>query len=214
MAGIFVLDFEWLQELRNAVLLGTCVVAYVLGSIPFGYLIVKFVEGRDVRASGSGNIGAANVARTTGKLAGAVTLLLDAGKGFLAVWLGARYGTMFMAAAALCVTLGHMFSVWLKFNGGKGVATGAGAFLAICPPAIGGALLVWAATVGIWRYVSLASVTAAAALPILTYFFYAPGYAPPGTISGAAVAVAVLIIWKHRANFGRIAAGTEPKFRL
>jgi glycerol-3-phosphate acyltransferase PlsY len=103
--------------------------------------------------------------------------------------------------------------VWLKFKGGKGVATGAGAFLAICPPAAGAGLLVWAATVGIWRYVSLGSVAAAAALPILTYALYAPGYAPPAAISGAAVGVAALIIWKHRANFGRIAAGTEPRFK-
>ena len=120
---------------------------------------------------------------------------------------------MFMAAAALCVILGHMFPMWLKFKGGKGVATGAGAFLAISWPAVGGALMVWVAVASMWRYVSLASVVASAALPILVYALYAPGYAPPAALSLVTVLVAVLIIWKHRANFGRIAAGTEPKLK-
>jgi glycerol-3-phosphate acyltransferase PlsY len=193
------------------------VMAYLLGSIPFGYLIVKLREGRDIRATGSGNIGAANVTRVMGRGAGAVTLLLDMGKGYAAVWLAGRMtgeSATWMAVAALVAVVGHVFTVWLKFKGGKGFATGVGAFLLICWPAVGCAMLVWVAVVAVWRYVSLGSVTASAALPILTYAFYAPGYAPPAVVSAATTLAAVLIIWKHRANLQRIAAGTEPKLNL
>ena len=193
------------------------VIAYALGSIPFGYLIVKMGEGRDIRAAGSGNIGAANVTRVMGRGAGAVTLLLDLGKGYAAVWIAARlteYSILWMSVAAVAVIAGHIFTVWLKFKGGKGVATGVGAFLPICLPAVGAGVLVWIGVVGVWRYVSLGSVAAAGALPILMYALYAPGYAPPVIVSVATVAAAVMIIWKHRANLARIAAGTEPKMSL
>lgn len=192
-------------------------IAYLLGSIPFGYLIVKMSEGRDIRAAGSGNIGAANVSRVMGRGAGVVTLLLDAGKGFLAVWLAARISEdsiNCISIAAVMAVAGHVFPVWLKFKGGKGVATGVGAFLGICWPAVAGAVVVWVLTVAIWRYVSLGSCVASAMLPILVYVLYAPGYAPPVVVSLATALTAVLIIWKHRANFGRIAAGTEPKLSL
>ena len=123
-------------------------VAYLLGSIPFGLLIVKASGGGDIRASGSGNIGAANVTRNAGLLAGLLTLLLDAAKGYLAVWLAARWtgsSIRWMMAAAVCAVLGHMFPIWLGFRGGKGVATGLGVFLPICPEAVGFALLLWLA---------------------------------------------------------------------
>jgi glycerol-3-phosphate acyltransferase PlsY len=191
--------------------------AYLLGSIPFGYLIVKLVEGRDIRAAGSGNIGAANVTRTVGKGAGVVTLLLDAGKGYAAVWLVGRWTDDHLAsmvAAGLMAIVGHMFPVWLKFKGGKGVATGVGAFLPICWPAVGGALGVWVLMILGFQYVSLASMAAAAALPPLIYALYAPPHAPPLSVSLGAVAAAILIIWKHRANIGRMVAGTEPKFKF
>ncbi len=190
------------------------VVAYVLGSIPFGYLIVKLGQGRDIRASGSGNIGAANVTRTVGKGAGVLTLLLDAAKGYLAVWIAMRFtegDSGLVICAALAAIIGHMFPVWLKFKGGKGVATGVGAFLPICWQAVVGALVVWIVAVAVFRYVSLGSMLAAASLPVLTYYFYAPGMAPPMMVTGGAMLAAVIIIVAHRANIARLAAGTEPK---
>jgi glycerol-3-phosphate acyltransferase PlsY len=194
---------------------GIALAAYLLGSIPFGYLIVKLLEGRDIRASGSGNIGAANVTRTVGKGAGVVTLLLDAAKGFVAVWLASSFGDiLLMVVAALCAILGHMFPVWLKFKGGKGVATGVGAFLPICWPAVAGALGVWVVVILGFQYVSLASMAAAAALPPLIYALYAPPHAPPVELSVGAVIAAVLIIWRHRPNIGRLIDGTEPKLKL
>ena len=195
------------------------VLGFLMGSIPFGYLIVKFSEGRDIRGEGSGNIGAANVTRVVGRGAGLVTLALDAGKGWLAVWLtGLVTGgnTTWMAAVALAAILGHLFTPWLKFKGGKGVATGAGAFLAISPAAVGGAFVVWLLIVGIWRYVSLGSMAAAAVLPPLTYawILYSTEFAPPTLVSLFTTMAALLIIWKHRDNLRRIAAGTEAKFTL
>ena len=190
---------------------------YLLGSIPFGYLIVKFGQGADVRASGSGNIGATNVARVAGIAAGAATLLLDAGKGFLAVW-GAQHfasaNITWMALAGLAAVIGHMFPVWIDFRGGKGVATAVGVFLLICWQAIAAAAAVWLIVLTIWRYVSLASMVAAAALPMLVYALYAPGHAPPLGVSLATAIVAVLIIVKHRANFWRLLAGTENRLKI
>jgi len=192
---------------------------YLLGSIPFGYLIVHLATGSDVRASGSGNIGATNVNRVAGTGAGAVTLLLDVGKGFLAVWLAARLtgdSISWMAASGLAAVAGHIFPVWLRFRGGKGVATAVGVFLPLCWMAVGAAALVWLIVVSISRYVSLGSVIAAAALPLCTYFLYAPGtgHAPPLSISFAAVLVAILVIFKHRSNMERLMAGTENRMKF
>ncbi|MBI1750232.1 MAG: glycerol-3-phosphate 1-O-acyltransferase PlsY [Acidobacteria bacterium] len=193
------------------------VFAYMLGSIPWGYLIVKRREGRDIRASGSGNIGATNVARSAGPVAGVVTLLLDVAKGILAVW-GARWITdgdiTLMMGAAVMAVMGHMFPVWLKFKGGKGVATGVGAFVMICWPAVAGALAVWIVVVAIWRYVSLASVIASASLPLLTYRLYSPLGAPPLAVSIGTTLIAALIIVKHKDNIGRLVAGTENRLKL
>jgi len=192
------------------------IAAYLLGSIPFGYLIVKMGSGSDVRGAGSGNIGATNVTRVAGKGAGLATLLLDVGKGYLAVWLAMRWShgnIRWMMAAGVAVVLGHTFSCWLRFRGGKGVATGLGVFLAVAWQAVLATLLVWLVVVAFWRYVSLGSVVAAAALPILVYLFYAPGHAPPLAVSFGSVAVAIIVIFKHRENIARLIAGTESRLR-
>jgi glycerol-3-phosphate acyltransferase PlsY len=190
---------------------------YLLGSIPFGYLLVRLWRGGDVRAAGSGNIGATNVARTAGWSVGVATLLLDAAKGFFAVWLAGHfsYGNIrFMMYAGLAAILGHIFPVWLGFSGGKGVATALGVFLAICWPAVTVAVAVFTIVVIFWRFVSLASVSAAAALPLLVYVLYAPGHAPPVSIWVGTLLAAVLVIVKHRKNVERLVAGTEPPFEM
>lgn len=191
--------------------------AYLLGSIPFGFLIVKLVGAGDIRFRGSGNIGATNVAREAGALPGLATLLLDGGKGYLSVWIAARVtdgNPRWMILAALLTLVGHIFPIWLRFQGGRGVATGAGVFLPICWQAVAGALIVWILVLAFWRYVSLASISAAAALPLLVYLLYAPGHAPPQSISAGASFGMLLIIARHRSNIVRLLRGTEPQFTL
>lgn len=193
------------------------VAAYLLGSIPFGLLIVKALGGPDIREIGSGNIGAANVARNAGALAGLFTLIFDAAKGYLAVWLAARWSQQsihWMAAAAVIAVVGHMFPIWLRFRGGKGVATGLGVFLPICPQAVGVGVVLWLLVVAFWRYSSLGSIVAAAALPLFMYVLYAPRHAPPESLTWGAVAVSFLILIKHRANIERLANGKETKLKL
>jgi glycerol-3-phosphate acyltransferase PlsY len=190
---------------------------YALGSIPFGYLLVRARSGGDVRAMGSGNIGATNVARTAGLPIGVATLLLDAGKGYFAVWLAGHFSggnIRIMMYAGLAAILGHVFPVWLKFSGGKGVATALGVFLMISWAAVAAAIAVFAIVVLFWWYVSLASVSAAAALPLLVYLLYAPGHAPPSTVTAGTLLAAVLVIVKHRENIERLMAGTEPRFEM
>ena len=191
--------------------------AYVCGSIPFGLLLGKLFGATDVRKTGSGNIGATNVARSAGLSAGIMTLVLDAAKGAVPVWLARHYfpdHAAFQILAGLGALAGHCFPVWLKFRGGKGVATAAGVFLVLCLPAALGALLVFALVVGFWRYVSLASVSAAAAMPLLVYFLWAPHFAPPISVTVGSLAAAMLIVYKHDANLQRLVEGTEPKFSL
>jgi glycerol-3-phosphate acyltransferase PlsY len=192
------------------------VLAYLLGSIPFGYILVRWFRGSDIRQIGSGNIGATNVARASSWL-GIATLLLDAGKGSGAVLTGLAFsaGDLFVAAvAAFFVVLGHMFPIWLRFRGGKGVATGLGAFVAVVPKAVLVAVVIFLAIVVLFRYVSLGSVSAAAVLPVFVYVFYLrPGW-PMQSILGAAIAVALLIIAKHHGNISRLLAGAEPRFSL
>jgi glycerol-3-phosphate acyltransferase PlsY len=190
---------------------------YVLGSIPFGYLLVRARSGGDVRAMGSGNIGATNVARAAGFSIGVVTLVLDAAKGFFAVWLAGHFSDgniRFMMYAGLAAILGHVFPVWLKFSGGKGVATALGVFLMISWAGVAAAVAVFAIVVLFWRYVSLASVSAAAALPLLVYLLYAPGHAPPSAVTAGTLLAAALVIVKHRENIERLVAGTEPRFEM
>lgn len=202
----------------SAPILGLLILlGYVLGSIPFGYLLVRARSGGDVRAMGSGNIGATNVARTAGMSIGVATLLLDAGKGYLAVWLAGHFSggnIRIMMYAGLAAILGHVFPVWLKFSGGKGVATALGVFLMISWAAVAAAVAVFAIVVLFWRYVSLASVSAAAALPLLVYLLYAPGHAPPAAVTAGTLLAATLVIVKHRKNIERLMAGTEPRFEM
>ncbi len=198
--------------------------AYLLGSIPFGLLITKLRGRGDIRAIGSGNIGAANVTRAAGLAAGVLTLLLDAAKGYFAVWLPARFihdsiavnlshppdRIDWMMLAALVAIAGHLFPVWLGFRGGKGVATAAGAFLMISVPAVLTAMVVFVAVVAFWRYVSLGSIAAAAALPLLMYLLYEPPFAPPHVISVGVAFASLLVILRHRSNIERLLSGTEP----
>jgi acyl phosphate:glycerol-3-phosphate acyltransferase len=190
------------------------IIAYLLGSIPFGLLIVRIRGGRDIRMVGSGNIGAANVTRNAGVLAGVLTLLFDAGKGYLAIWIAERWthgNGRWMIAAALAAVIGHVFSIWLGFRGGKGVATTLGVFLAICPWAVAGAVAFWILVVLFWRYSSLGSIVAMAALPVLLYFFYAPHHAPPDAILWGTIVISILVLWKHRDNMRRLIAGEENR---
>lgn len=189
--------------------------AYVLGSIPFGVILASLFAGKDVRASGSGNIGATNVARVAGPLPGILTLLFDTGKGALAVWLAGRltdHRATWMILAGLAALLGHCFPLWLRFRGGKGVATALGVFAMLSLPAAIGALLFFLLVVLIWRYVSLGSVAAAAAMPLLIYFLWAPHHAPPLVITFSTLFASGLVIYKHDANLQRLVEGTEERF--
>ena len=195
-------------------------VAYLLGSILFGLILVRLVRGEDVRLSGSGNIGATNVARTGGAKLGVTTLILDALKGYAAVAFAivvshreaAIDAGLAAALAALCAILGHVFPVWLKFRGGKGVATGVGAFLGLAPRAVLVVLAIFLIIVAISRYVSLGSMVASALFPILAYFLYR------GTSSVADLlvmfAASLLIILKHKANIRRLLNGTENRLQF
>jgi len=189
--------------------------AYLLGSIPFGLLLAKLFGGGDVRNAGSGNIGATNVARVVGPLAGILTLGFDTTKGTAAVWLAGRVtnqSAAWMMIAAFAVLLGHCFPIWLKFKGGKGVATALGVFLALSPLAAVSALLLFILFVAHWRFVSLGSVAAAAAMPLLIYFLWAPRHAPPIVVNVGTLAIALLVIYKHDGNLQRLVEGTEPQF--
>ncbi|HEV3375082.1 MAG TPA: glycerol-3-phosphate 1-O-acyltransferase PlsY [Candidatus Acidoferrum sp.] len=189
--------------------------AYLLGSIPFGVIFARLFGSADVRKSGSGNIGATNVARVAGPLAGILTLVFDTGKGAAAVLLAARIAhesAAWMMLAGLAALVGHCFPVWLKFKGGKGVAAALGVFLALCPAAALAALLLFMIVVAMWRYVSLGSIAAAAAIPLLMYFLWAPRHAPPLIITFGSLAAAVLVVYKHDGNIQRLIQGEEPKY--
>ena len=195
----------------------TAAMGYLLGSIPFGYLLVRIFRGEDIRQSGSGNIGATNVSRQSPAL-GVVTLVLDAFKGTAAVWLAYFLSNRMSAGApsyrvlslaAFFAVVGHMFPVWLKFRGGKGVATGLGAFLVIAPKAVLVAAAIFLAVVLILRYVSLASITAVAAFPVSAYLLNEYGDAPAAL--GLMSLTSLLIILKHHENIRRLLAGTENR---
>ncbi|HEV2425515.1 MAG TPA: glycerol-3-phosphate 1-O-acyltransferase PlsY [Terracidiphilus sp.] len=195
------------------------VAAYLLGSIPTGYLLVRIFRHQDIRSVGSGNIGATNVLRSGGKGLGATTFLLDMLKGCSAVWLGGFLGALLMpttplrstqALAALCAVLGHMFPIWLRFRGGKGVATSFGVFLVASPWAALAAITVFAIVLFLSRYVSLASILGAACFPVFAWFLVM-GPRPP-VFFAVQCAVALLIIVKHHQNIRRLLAGTESRF--
>jgi acyl phosphate:glycerol-3-phosphate acyltransferase len=186
-------------------------VAYVLGAIPFGYLLVRWKTGTDVRSSGSGNIGATNVLRTTGRTAGVATLVLDMAKGYLAVWLAGRWtngDAFWMSAAALAVMAGHAFPVFLHFRGGKAVASLVGAFLCLAPLALAAEVVVFAGVVAWTRYISMGSIAGAATLPLAVWLILHPSMY---VVLAAAIAGA-FVIWRHRGNIERLRAGTESVF--
>ncbi len=192
--------------------------AYLLGSIPTGYLLVRTFRHQDIRSIGSGNIGATNVLRTGGKGLGAATFLLDVLKGCAAVWLGAAMAGALAPAmpqrdaealGALSAVLGHMFTPWLKFRGGKGVATGFGVFLVAAPWAALAAIALFAVILALSRYVSLGSILAAASFPVFAWFFV-HGERPLFFLA-VQFAVALLIIIKHHQNIRRLLAGTESR---
>jgi glycerol-3-phosphate acyltransferase PlsY len=186
--------------------------AYLLGSIPFGYLLVKIFRKQDIRATGSGNIGATNVARSGAKGLGIATLLLDCGKAFLAVKIPQHIapGNYDLAVvAAIAAILGHVFPIWLGFRGGKGVASALGVFLALSPAAAGCTFAIFLIIFLITRYVSLASIIGSAFFPFFGLYFVA--YRTPIVIAGF-LFIPLLIIVKHHENIRRLLAGTENRF--
>jgi glycerol-3-phosphate acyltransferase PlsY len=186
-------------------------VAYLLGAIPFGYLLVKWKTGGDVRSSGSGNIGATNVLRTTGRAAGIATLLLDMAKGYAAAHLAARWtdrDPYLVSAAALVVMAGHAYPVFLRFKGGKAVASFVGAFLCIAPAAMAAEVAVFIAVVVWTRHISMGSIVGAATFPLAVWLVAKP---PVPFVVAAAIGGA-FIIYKHSANIARLRAGTENVF--
>jgi glycerol-3-phosphate acyltransferase PlsY len=195
-----------------------CAAAYLLGSLPFGYLLVKIFRGQDIRTAGSGNIGATNVARSGSPLLGLVTLLLDAGKGaaavLLALWMlpHEQAGEAWLAGslAAVFTIAGHVFSLWLRFRGGKGVATAIGSFLVLAPAALALTLAVFALVAASFRYVSLASMISVGLFPVFFLLFYR---VPAEALAIVSVG-AVIIIASHHQNIRRLRAGTEPRFSL
>ncbi|HEY2934786.1 MAG TPA: glycerol-3-phosphate 1-O-acyltransferase PlsY [Acidobacteriota bacterium] len=185
------------------------VAAYLLGAIPFGYILVRIFTGNDIRRSGSGNIGATNAMRAS-KLAGSLTLLLDAGKGALAVWLAQQLSNPQVAViAAVAAILGHVFPVFLRFRGGKGVATACGAFVLLAPYAVIAVFVLFVIVVSASRYVSLGSIAAAASFPVFVLLF---GYSR--NVVWICVFGSMLIIAKHWTNIRRILRGEERKFTL
>ena len=187
--------------------------AYLLGAVPFGFLLVRWKTGGDLRALGSGNIGATNVLRTTGRIQGLATLLLDIVKGYLAVWLAARLtgvSPLWTAAAALAVMAGHAFPVFLRFRGGRAVACFLGAFLYLTPLPVLASLAVFLVVVARTRYISLGSIVAAGCFPLSVWLIAHP---PRPVIAGALLGGA-FVIWRHRDNIARLHAGAENVLSL
>ena len=189
------------------------VIAYLVGGIPFGYLLVRLKTGEDVREKGSGNIGATNVLRTTGRGIAVATLLLDIAKGVFAVWLADKLSdgsAVWMSVAALAVMAGHAYPVFLKFHGGKAVASFIGAFLYLTPIPMIAALLVLVIVVAVTRQISMGSIVAAGALPLATWLIEHP----PSIVILATLVAAGFVIYRHRENIERIRTGTESVFRF
>jgi acyl phosphate:glycerol-3-phosphate acyltransferase len=188
------------------------IIAYLLGAIPFGYLLVKIGAGKDVRASGSRNIGATNVLRTTNRVLGVATLLLDIGKGFFAVWIAARLtnnSAMWTSAAALAAIAGHAYPVFLGFKGGKAVATFIGAFLYIAPIPLLACLAVFILVVAGTGYISAGSVIAVGTFPLGVWLIMHPGH----EVLLHSVIASAFIVWRHKSNLQRLRAGAEYPFR-
>jgi len=189
------------------------VAAYLIGGIPFGYIFVRLLTGKDVRSMGSGNIGATNVMRTTSRAAGILTLLLDCAKGYFAVWLMGRFTALnagWMSLAAVAVMLGHVYPVFLKFKGGKAVASFVGAYLCLAPAPVLACLVIFVAVVAYSRYISLGSILASALFPVGVWLIMRP----PWPLLAASIFCAALVIWRHQANIQRIRQGNENVFSL
>jgi acyl phosphate:glycerol-3-phosphate acyltransferase len=195
-------------------------VAYLLGSIPFGFMLVRLFLKEDIREKGSGNIGATNVIRSGGKKLGILTFVLDVCKGFLAVWIASRIALApglaaatlqnAEALAAFCAILGHIYTIWLRFKGGKGVATALGVFLALAPLAALAGLVVFIVVFATTKYVSLASILAAIAFPVFAMLLPHVAYSP--WLTAVTVIVPIIVIAKHHQNISRLLKGTEYRF--
>ena len=183
--------------------------AYLLGSLPTALVVVRLFTGDDVRRKGSGNVGATNALRAAGWKAGVVVTVIDVAKGAVPVWLMRLYNpeSVWIAAAMLAAVLGHCYPVWLKFRGGKGVATGFGSFLVIAPLSALAALALWFVVLVIWRWVSLASMVASASFPMILKLIDNPDLVTLIAVSAAAV----LIILRHGSNIRNMLAGSEAK---
>ncbi len=190
---------------------GLVLLGYLLGGIPFGLLIAKS-RGIDIRSVGSGNIGATNVMRVVGKSWGLLTLFLDALKGLVATLAlpailgGADHPDWLPLACGCAAILGHSFPMYLKFKGGKGVATSAGVLLGVAPAAFGIGIAVFLVLFGLFRYVSLGSIGAALTVPVASYILQ-----DPALVTHVLVVLAILVIWRHKANIGRLLSGTENR---
>ena len=187
--------------------------AYLIGGIPFGLLYSQLTTGRDIRKEGSGNIGATNALRTLGRTAFFITLLLDIGKGVLAVWLADHFtggSLLWMSLAALAVILGHAFSIWLQFTGGKSVASFIGAFAYLTPLPLLACAFVLLAILALTRYMSLASIIAVGCLPLACWLILQS----PWPVMLAATISAALVISRHEGNIRRLRSGTENVFSL
>lgn len=183
------------------------IACYLIGSIPFSYIVGRLWAGVDIRRSGSGNVGMTNVWRNAGPAAGITALVLDLGKGMLAVWLARQFGSdLIVALSGIAVLAGHSWPVFLGFKGGKLVATGMGVITAISPPVGIIAMLVWVVVTGITRYVSVGSITAVVLIPILM-----PAWHLSLSFLALGVFAAIFAVYKHIPNIKRIVAGTEPK---
>lgn len=198
-----------------------CALGYLFGSFPAGYLAGR-LAGVDIRAHGSGNIGATNVLRVLGKKWGYSVFFIDAFKGFAAVRLtiflvqrlpaAQPYAEYFAILAAVMCIVGHTFPVWLRFKGGKGVATSAGALFGLMPLAVPFIILLWVITFEITRYVSVASIVAAISLPIVVGLFLRWKFLEGSALFYFSILIALLVLWRHRSNFSRLLNGTEQRF--
>ena len=204
--------------MKPGLIAGIVVLAYLIGSIPFSFLIVKLVAHKDVRRVGSGNVGATNAMRAAGKAAGIAALLLDVAKGVAAVLIERRLvdvssmGGGLVGAAAVAGVLGHCYPVWLGFRGGKGVATSAGAMGALAPPAMALTLVAFLAVVSWKRYVSLGSIVAASLFPLFIYASQRLGWEDPDPrLLLAGVLIGLIVVVKHRSNLERLRQGAEPR---
>ena len=199
--------------------LSAAVSSYLIGAIPFAYIIAR-LHGVDVRKVGSGNVGATNVLRSVGKLAGVTVLILDVAKGYLPALLipqaftaytQGEQSTTLAITCALAAICGHVWPIYLRFKGGKGIATSAGALIALAPAAVLIGLIVWIIVLLVSKYVSLASITAAVAIPAVSWYIYSPdGMLLPGALT----VIGILAVAKHKSNIQRLIKGNENRITL